>query len=314
MNYPNMSNEELEKLVNQKDGEAICELGERCLYGTKGHEKNLTRAYQLFHKGEKLGMQRAYLGLAQMYEQGIYLAQNSNLANQYYQKAGTKPAAHEPVQPTGGVPVNQPTSRTSAAPVYRPVTQQSGNVYTQTSRNVINTMDIQNKINKAEQLRQQDDFYSVKQECEEALKMIQKIESGMAACEGSGDLDELSAEAYWVLAFTAFNEQKTGEMENYLAKDGVIALHPWGAYLRAVLHRNMQAPGNVLEQDLQTLTMVSQNQNLTMMEKGDVLMMIADLIMDGYGKGAGYTKKMAQKYYEESAQCGNAYAYEQAHG
>lgn len=285
MNYPNMSNEELEKLVNQKDGEAICELGERCLYGTKGHEKNLTRAYQLFHKGEKLGMQRAYLGLAQMYEQGIYLAQNSNLANQYYQKAGTKMAA-----------------------------KQSGNVYTQTSRNVINTMDIQNKINKAEQLRQQDDFYSVKQECEEALKMIQKIKSGMAACEGSGDLEQLCADVYWVLAFTAFNEQKTGEMENYLAKDGVIALHPWGAYLRAVLHRNMQAPGNVLEQDLQTLTMVSQNQNLTMMEKGDVLMMIADLIMDGYGKGAGYTKKMAQKYYEESAQCGNAYAYEQAHG
>ena len=52
MDYKSLSEEELERLVVQKDGEAICELGERCMYGSCGHEINLTRAYQLFHKGE----------------------------------------------------------------------------------------------------------------------------------------------------------------------------------------------------------------------------------------------------------------------
>ena len=53
MNYQSISNEELEKMVANKDGEAICELGERFLYGKNGSPQNLTRAYQLFHKGEK---------------------------------------------------------------------------------------------------------------------------------------------------------------------------------------------------------------------------------------------------------------------
>ena len=51
MNYQSISNEELEKMVANKDGEAICELGERFLYGKNGSPQNLTRAYQLFHKG-----------------------------------------------------------------------------------------------------------------------------------------------------------------------------------------------------------------------------------------------------------------------
>ena len=32
MDYQSISNEELEKMVANKDGEAICELGERFLY------------------------------------------------------------------------------------------------------------------------------------------------------------------------------------------------------------------------------------------------------------------------------------------
>ena len=56
MDYTRLSDEELQQLINKKDGDAICELGERCMYGTQGHEINLTRAYQLFHKGEKMGL------------------------------------------------------------------------------------------------------------------------------------------------------------------------------------------------------------------------------------------------------------------
>ena len=34
MDYQSISNEELEKMVANKDGEAICELGERFLYAS----------------------------------------------------------------------------------------------------------------------------------------------------------------------------------------------------------------------------------------------------------------------------------------
>ena len=88
MDYDNATNDELEALVNQKDGDAICELAERYMYGKNGCRKNLTRAYQLLHKGEKMGLQRAYIGLAQMYDNGIYFVKNEKLAKEYYDKAG----------------------------------------------------------------------------------------------------------------------------------------------------------------------------------------------------------------------------------
>ena len=78
MDYQSISNEELEKMVANKDGEAICELGERFLYGKNGSPQNLTRAYQLFHKGEKRGLARAYVGLGEMYRQGLLMVKNEN--------------------------------------------------------------------------------------------------------------------------------------------------------------------------------------------------------------------------------------------
>ena len=67
MDYKNATIEELESLVNQKDGEAICELGERCLYGRGGIAINPSKAYKMFHKGENIHMPRAYAGLGEMY-------------------------------------------------------------------------------------------------------------------------------------------------------------------------------------------------------------------------------------------------------
>lgn len=285
MDYSNMPNEELERLVNNKDGEAICELGERCMYGTKGHAKNLTRAYQLFHKGEKLGLKRAYLGLAEMYQNGIYFARNEKLANEYYQKAG----AERPEKKTVS---DEPE-------------------FTNNIRVGIKTSEIRNRIINAENARKQDNYIRAKQECNEALKMLESIASGIVSYTGADDLEILRIDTYWTLAFIAFNEQQISEMEKYLAKEGVQALHPWGAYIAAVSHRNAQSPDIVLEQDLQTLIMVSQNQNLSTTEKGDIAMMIADLMLDDYGKNAGCTAETAQRYYEESAACGNVYAQEQ---
>lgn len=282
MDYSNATNEELEQLVNQKDGDAICELGERCMYGTKGHAKNLTRAYQLFHKGEKLGLKRAYLGLAQMYENGIYFAQNDDLASKYYQKAGGKQEKQEQIKQE---PVVPPSS--------------------------INTSQIREKIENAKVERRKENFILAKAECNEALKMLDSIATGVVSCTGAEDLDVLRIDAYWILAYIAFNEQDISEMEKYLSKEGVQALHPWGAYIAAVAHRNFQQPDSVLEQDLQTLLMVSENPNLSIDGKGDVTMMIAELILCGHGQAMGCTVRTAYDYYTKSAGFGNEYAKEQ---
>lgn len=285
MDYSNTTNEELEQLAGQKDGEAICELGERCMYGTNGCAKNLTRAYQLFHKGEKLGLKRAYLGLAKMYEKGIYFAKNDDLANEYHQKAeGKMKQEQEPEKKEMTNGTNPP---------------------------VINTAEIRTKIENAKAARRQENFAWARAECNEALKMLDRIKAGTVSCCGSEDPDVLEIDAYWLLAYIAFNEQQLPEMEKYLSKEGVQALHPWGAYIAAVAHRNFQQPDSVLEQDLQTLLMVSENQNLSMDEKGDVAMMIAELILCGYGKSTGCTVRTAYDYYERAANCGNQYAKEQ---
>lgn len=304
MDYSNATNEELERLVNQKDGEAICELGERCMYGTKGHERNLTRAYQLFHKGEKMSKTRAYLGLATMYEQGIYFAKNQKIANEYYQKAGGRPISssnptYRPDSISQGT--DTPLTRTEYKAVYEEEPILQG----------IDTSQIKAKIELAENARVQENFSLTRKECNEAIKMLDDIESGIVSSRGTDDLDVLRIDAYWVLAFTAFNEQKNSDMEKYLAKDGVQALHPWGTYLVAVVHKNMQSPDIVLQQDLQALIMVSQNPNLSMEEKSDTCLMIGDLILSGIGEKFGCTIDTAYKYFNEAANCGNQYAKEQ---
>ena len=50
MDYINATDSELEQLVQQKDINAICELGERYLYGKNGHEKQYTLLIRCFTK------------------------------------------------------------------------------------------------------------------------------------------------------------------------------------------------------------------------------------------------------------------------
>lgn len=126
MDYSSMTNQELEQLIEQKDMEATCEMAERCLNGTQGVERNLNRAYQLFHRGESAGSTRAYQGLAFMYEHGILFAQNIPLAKEYYAKAGIEKtvfAEEKPSTPhyvsmdaSENVPIASTLAATEAAP------------------------------------------------------------------------------------------------------------------------------------------------------------------------------------------------------
>lgn len=291
MDYANMSNEELEQLSNNKDADAICELGERCLYGTGGHEVNLTRAYQLFHKGEKMGLPRAYLGLGEMYRNGMRFAKNENLAKEYYKKAGVP-------YPADTV-ASQPQKAAAAIPVQSDFTS-AGVTYA----------DIKLKLDSAEQARGNGDYGRAQFLCNEVLHTVNDILSGAMNYSGNQNIRDLLTEANWILAYTAFNKQNYSEMDNYLAVNGVQRLHPWGVYLSTIGHRNMQLPSSVIEQDLQMLIMARKNQNLSQDERGDVCAMIGDLVFDGYGARSGLTAPMAKAYYEEAMRCGNEYAKE----
>ena len=100
-------------------------------------------------------------------------------------------------------------------------------------------------------------------------------------------LDELEAEVKWVLAYVSYNEQRYDDMEQLLMQPQVLERHPWGTYLIALGHRMQQSDNNQMSQDLQMLIQNSQNINLTMEEKGDINVMIASLLSEGYGNAIG---------------------------
>lgn len=300
MDYQNKSNEELEKLVGQKDGDAICELAERFLHGTRGQSTNVTRAYKLFHKGEKMGLARAYAGIGEMYRTGAFVARNDDLAREYYQKAGIPYPGSAPVPPE---PAPSPCPP-EPTPIIHNV---SGNGGTGAS-NYISDLTFSDKLNQAEQLRSKEEYMAAKQICGEICQLIQDCSSGYLTYSGSRELDEWLIDAYWIMAYISFNEKNYMDLDRYLAQEGVVALHPWGCYLQTVGHQMMQSSTVVLTSDLQNLLTVKDNPNMTQKERGDVHVMIGELISEGAGASIGLDPSQAAGYYQISASCGNEYA------
>lgn len=283
MDYSNATNEQLEQLFRcDKDGEAMCELAERFLNGSKGKPRKPQQAYMLFEKAEKQKMKRAYKGLGDMYAGGIYVVQNDEKAREYYEKAGISPNSN-------------PNTASSPA---------------SNSGVTVDTDHIQQLLANGENSRQQG-AYDVAEKCaNDILSFIQNGRSGVKIT-GNGDLDVLEIEAYWLLAFTAFNRGNYQQMDTYLAYPGVTALHPWGVYLSAMIHKENGAPRGTLENDMEQLLNVRQNQNLTGQEQGDVLSQIADLYLEGIHCQDGDAIQLAYNYYSDAAQCGNDYAVQQ---
>ena len=305
MNYENISIEELEKLVARRDEEAICEMAYRCREGIKGVNKNLTRAFQLYHKGEKMQLPEAFYGMYVMYENGIGVGENSALARKY---KGLLPNGFVSKYPLTVERQNipKPTSTSNSTP------KPKQNPASESKMIVIDKNDILQMLNEGENFRQNDNYQDAKNQAKNALSEIAKAKSGSGIqVVGNGDLDEMEIEAYWLLCFTSFNEKKYGEMEAYFAKPGVMALHPWGAYLCCIAHQMSNASQSVLENDIQRMIDVKDNNNLTIEERGDVWGRIGDLYLAGFHGSDGDTLTLAYSYYEEAANCGNDYALEQ---
>lgn len=287
MDYTNVTNEELENLVKSRDMEAICELGDRLLYGKNGQAIDYGKAYRLFTKGEARGVKKAYKGLADMYQNGWYVVRNEEVARDYYQKAGEQVP---PIPPTPPKPT--PTPHSSPQPGQQ--------------------MDLQAQLDTAEQMRADGDYTGAKQVCMQVLQMTQVIQNGSMQYSGNDDLEMVEANANWTLAYIAFNMQQFGEMDNYIMQKNVLGLHPWSVYLQYVAHMQTQASSLVMEQDLTTLNSVRDNPFLTQSQRGDIYAAIGEMLMEGYGKAQGFTPQQANDFFKVAAEeCGNSYAQDQ---
>ena len=300
MDYKNATNKQLEQLVMQKDYKAIHEMAERCRAGSKGQEKNLTRAAKLYHKGEKQGFVWAYEALGNMYEVGEYFAQNTEIANEYYKKV---PGRQEKVNGQNESVQTQMEQEKTVV---------SGNKSSnQTESDSVDTNQIQQYLTNGEKNRQQENTAEAKNQANQARALINQVKAGKKLT-GGGDVQTLEVESCWLLAYTAFNESAWEEMSMYLEQPGVYALHPWGAYLLAMVHSSNGAPEMILEKDMQRMLDVSENPNLSMSEKGDIMGAIGDFYLRGLHSSNGDTLQLAYSYYVEAGKNGNSYADEQA--
>lgn len=300
MDYTIISNEELEHEVQQKNGDAICELGLRYLNGTHGITANPTKGYRLLHKAEKLEIQKAYQALGDMYRYGIFFARKKELAEKYYQLAGvdwnSPTLLPDPEPPVGIGTGNGGTGNDG-----------TGNGGTGGISSVVLEQTFQDALQQAGSLREQKDYVTARQKCQEVLRLADSVCQGTSSYCGVQKAEWWLGEANFLLGYICFNEQNYSEMEQYLGKKDVLEQHPWARYLITVAHQMIQAPKDTLQTDLQNLLQINREQ-LSIADKGDICVMIAELITAGYGSMLGIEADKAALYYKEAMDCGNEYA------
>ena len=332
MEYKNMSNAELDNLVyKEKNYEAMCELGRRLLYGLDGREKKPGEARKYFNKAAKKGCLEGYRYIGDMYKEGIYFARSDKMAEKYYQLAqGIVPTTSiepaPPINPTPPVAPTPPVTPTpSVAPtppllannVQKPTTAGSSNSTNMGSggniwnNNVgtpfVNAKDmIFDKLNNIRSVYGSGDYAGAEALCNDILIDVeQKVSNGeISAFEGDGIL----VEALWILANISFKKQDYQSMEAYLNSNQVLQTYPYGYYLMAVSHRIMGLPGNVMNQDMSILMNVKDVGRLSVEERGDVCIMLADLASDGFKANKKLKKSEIKELYRIGMDSGNEYA------
>lgn len=324
MEYKNMSNTELDNLVyTEKNYDAMCELGRRLLYGLDGREKKPVEARKYFNKAAKKGCLEGYRYIGDMYKEGIYFAQSDKMAEKYYQLAqGIVPKPPiEPVPPIKPTPSAAPTSVVVSTPplpandVQKPTTttgsSNSANIGNGGNNNVdtsfVNAKDlIFDKLNNIRAVYDSGDYAGAEALCNDILIDVeQKVSTGeINAIDG----DETLVEALWVLANISFKKQDYQSMEAYLNSKQVLQTYPYGYYLMAVSHRIMGMPGNVMNQDMSILMNVKDAGRLSIEERGDVCIMLADLASDGFKANEKLKKSEIKELYRIGMDSGNEYA------
>ncbi len=341
MDVKSMSVAELEREVGQKNVSAMVELGHRYRTGSGGVERNLTKAYQMYHKAEKRESKEAYLAIGEMYLYGEGLARNEDLARNYYMMAGVsmpqggaKPTSggyineSAPKYPGGnkGPVINDPGDDEGTYDPHNPSTvksyekkKQETYVDVQTPPHDVNIIEpvakqpvydtgdiasIRTMINQAESERNASHYDKAKQLANQAIVNLGSM--------NTPDEQELLAEAYWVLGYTAFNEQDHGTMLAMMERPGVLEYHPWGSYLIGQVHRMKGAGNDVLLNDMQRMLNSLNNKRLTKDQLGDIFSLLGDFALAGITNTPNEKIEQAYGFFRTAAEdYGNNFAADQ---
>lgn len=301
MDYQNMSNEELERYVANKDGAAICEMAGRCLAGSKGMQQNYTRAYQLYHKGEKMGLKEAYLGLAQMYEHGIGLIRNQRLADEYRRLAG------EDVTSGSFSPLQKGQEMGQAEP-YTGGQSFAQSMKSSVPQEIVTVKRLAEDLNQIEKMKEEKRYSEARQQLQQFFDLLLEIQNGRRSLETGVDVELWKVNAYWILGHIGYLESDYQNAEHAFRQPGVLEMYPWAAYLIAIMHKVQGHSGSELESDLALLQAAQANTQLNDKELGDVLGMIGDLYLSGIGVQDKDRLIMAYNYYSQAKDLGNYYA------
>lgn len=299
MNYRELTIEELERLISEKDGRAMCELGRRYRFGEFGVERNYTIAYRMYHKAEKLNMNEAFFALAQMYENGEYFARNQQLAQEYYTKAGALDNTDSNIQSM------QSSKHTaiSSSKLYKDVNTQTAT----TSAVFITKTDIEQTLKQAENIRAKGDTINAKLYVQQAADELNLGRNTLSIME----IAELEANINWLYAYIAFNEQKYADFEKYVFQNNVMEYFPWSTYLVTVVHRILNADDAILLHDAQNMINALNNSRLNTMQLSDLLSLLGDLCLLGISNAEMNPIEQAYEFYQNAANEGNQYASEQ---
>lgn len=293
MDYTILSKEELEQMSGQKNGEAICELGRRYRFGGGECEKNLTMAYRMYHKAEKMNIQEAFIALGEMYENGEYFGKNDEIAREYYHKAGIQ---------EGNINLLK----------HRQVSDMSCDVSTIGNKKVASVSsdtcrkEIEQLFVCSEENREKKDYLNAKRYIRQAYNLIQqninngKIQKSLA--------EELCSKVYWQLAFIGFNEQNYQMSLQNIDKPMVLEYYPWASYLKTAIHRIQNCSMEILWHDAQDMFKALNNNNLNNKEKGDILGLLGDLAIMGVLRNTSNSVEYAYQLYTNAANFGNLYA------
>lgn len=293
MDYTILSKMELERMSGQKNGEAICELGRRYRFGGRECEKNLTMAYRMYHKAERMNIREAFIALGEMYENGEYFRKNEEIAREYYQKAGMQR------ENTNLLKTQQVSDM--LCDVSRMGNKKVVQVSSDTCRKEIEQLLICSEEN-----RKKTEYLNAKRYISQAYNLIQqnihsgKIQKSLA--------EELCSKVYWQLAFIGFNEQNYQMSLQNIEKPMVLAYHPWASYLKTAIHRIQNCSMEILWQDAQDMFKALNNNNLNNKEKGDILGLLGDLAIMGVLRNTPNPIEYAYQLYTNAANFGNFYA------
>lgn len=247
-----------------------------------------------------MGLKEAYLGLAQMYEQGIGLVRNQRLAAEYRRLAGedVKLGSFSSLQT--GQEMGQAEPYTGGQSLAQPM-------QSLIPQEIVTVKRLAEELNQIEKIKEEKRYSEAGQLLQQFFDLLSEVQSGRKAADAGVNLEMWKVNAFWILGHISYLESDYPNAEHAFRHPGVLEMYPWAAYLIAIMHRAQGYSGGELEPDLALLQTAEANVQLNDGERGDVLGMIGDLYLLGVGGQNGDKINLAFHYYSQAKDLGNYY-------